>query len=468
MEGSLGAPRRGTGAWGGWPGRAGEGLRRAAPLLGLACAPPGLLLLQDGQAAAGGAVLAAGIALSSAAALWAGGPKAKWPSSNGPEPDSAGISIWIEDWTEVGRSLAELHRAGLDIPAHCAAHPELVERLHATIRIIDVNDATLGLMGLADKRLLIGPLQQVVPASAQTVPRWIAAMARGERVYRSESRITRADGEQRDCLVTALLPQRPEDWARIAVSVVDISDYKADQARLARVERELARATHAATVGVVTASIAHEVKNPLAAVVTNGEAALRWLRRPEPDLAEAEQAIGAVVADALRARDVVDRTRLLLSNAPLAPLRLHLAEVVRDSAALVDAELRAAGARLSIHIAPETPHVRADLSRLRQIVTNLLVNAAQAMSQAPEPREITVRAMAQEGWVRVEVADTGAGIASESLGRIFEPFYTTKTGGIGVGLAICRASVEAHGGRIWATNADQGGAVIHFTLPVAP
>jgi signal transduction histidine kinase len=443
---------------------AGSRIRRAAPWLGAATAPFGLLLLQGGQDAAGGAVLVSGIAIAAAAALWPAKPGAAVQ----PDPNSAGISIWIEDWTEVGRALLELRRAGIPVAEHLAANPELVQRLHATIRITGVNDATLELMGVADRRVLLGPLREVVPASAQTVPHWIAAMARGDHLYRSESRIRRADGSQRDCLVTALLPREPEDWASIAVSVIDISDYKADQARLAQVERELARATHAATVGVVTASIAHEVKNPLAAVVTNAEAALRWLRRPQPDLAEAQAAIGAAVADALRARDVVDRTRLLLSNAPLAPVTLDIAEAIRNSALLVDSELRAAGAVLVIRPEPDTPRVLADLSRLRQIVTNLLVNAAQAMAGMPEPRDILVRAARADGWVRIEISDTGTGIAAERLGRIFEPFFTTKEAGIGVGLAICRACVEAHGGRIWASNAQGGGAVIHFTLPAAP
>ncbi|MGX9966152.1 sensor histidine kinase [Roseomonas sp. F4] len=442
----------------------GTRIRRAAALLGLATAPLGLLLLPAGQDAAGGAVLVAGILLASAATLWPAPPGEAVRA----HPNSAGISIWVEDWSEVGRALAELRRAGIAIPAHLAANPELVQRLHATIRVTDVNAATLELMGVSDKTLLLGPLQDVVPASVQTVPRWIDAMARGDRLYRSESRVRRADGSQRDCLVTALLPRRPEDWGGIVVTVVDISDYKADQARLARVERELARATHAATVGVVTASIAHEVKNPLAAVVTNAEAALRWLRRPQPELVEAEAAIDAAVADALRARDVVDRTRLLLSNAPLVPVPLDIAEAIRDCAQLVDRDLQAAGARLVLRLEPGSHRVLADQSRLRQIITNLLVNAAQAMAGMPEPRDITVQAAVQDGWVRIDVSDTGTGIAEDRLGRVFEPFFTTKACGIGVGLAICRACVEAHGGRIWASHAPGGGAVIHFTLPAAP
>lgn len=443
------------------PAGAAMRLRRAIPLLAGVTAPVGLLL--GGSATAGGWVLAAGLGLLAATHFLPVQPSA----AVAPDPNSAGISIWIEDWAEVGGALAALRRAGLDVEDQLATEPGLLHRLHHSIRITDVNDATLDLMGVTEKRLLLGRLVDVVPASEQTVRSWILAMACGDRLYRAESRIRRADGSQRDCLVTALLPRDPAGFSTIVVGVVDITDYKADQARLAQVERELTRAAHAATVGVVTASIAHEVKNPLAAVVTNADAALRWLRRTRPELAEAEAAIGAVVENALRARDVVDRTRLLLSHTSHEPEALDLAAAVRDAAQLLERELVATGTELVIKVNPGTPAVLADPSRLRQILTNLLANAVQAMEGVPCPRQVRVQAARKADLVCITVADSGTGIGPDQLERVFDPFFTSREGGIGVGLAICRACVEAHGGRIWASNAPGGGAVLQFTLPAA-
>jgi C4-dicarboxylate-specific signal transduction histidine kinase len=340
-----------------------------------------------------------------------------------------------------------------------------LQALHRTVRIIGVNQATLHLMGVADTRQLIGRLADIVPDSIRTFATWVAALARGDRFLRVESYIRHADGSQRDCLVMAQLPARPEDYRNLLVCVADISGYKADQARLAEAEREGHRAFRTSAVGVVTAAIAHEVNNPLAAVVTNAEAALRWLRRARPDVAEAEAAILALIQDALRARDVVDRTRMLMARNATRPTALDAHRVAEDAARLVEHELRAAGAALRVQVAPGTPAVLADPVQLQQILSNLLRNAAQAVEGVTGAREVELRLRPHRDGVLMEVADSGPGIPHDRLGSVFEPFYSTKLGGLGVGLAICRTCAEANGGRIWASAAEGAGATFHLLLP---
>jgi signal transduction histidine kinase len=381
--------------------------------------------------------------------------------------DGLGISVWIEDWSEVGRAVRALREAGTDPLEHLDTTPGALARLHATVRVKDVNDFTLALMGMQNKQGLIGPLATVVPDSAQTFSRWFAALCRGDRFYRFESQVRQQDGGLRDCLVMAVLPQDPEGLANLLVCVVDITGYKADQLRLAEAERAVERAFRTSAMGVVTAAIAHEVNNPLAAAVTNAEAALRWLRRASPDIAEAEAAIAAAIGDALRARDVVDRTRLLLNNMPAEKVALDPHHVIRNAARFVQLELHGADAALRPEVAPHTPRLLADPVQVQQILTNLLLNAAQTLADHAGPRDIDLCVRPHPAGVLVEVADSGPGIPPDRLTRIFEPFYSTRTGGIGLGLAICRAAAEAQGGRIWATSPPGRGARFHVLLPAA-
>ncbi|NGM24173.1 hypothetical protein G3576_29550 [Roseomonas stagni] len=382
--------------------------------------------------------------------------------------DRTGISIWEEDWSAVGAALGAMRAAGHDPLARLAEEPALLSRLHGTVRITDVNQATLQLMGVTHRHALIGWLADIVPFSAQTFTAWVSALARGDSFLRVESHVRRADGALRDCLVMAKLPVREADFARLLVCVADITDYKADQARLAEAEREGYRAFRTSAVDVLTAAIAHEVKNPLAAVVTNAEAALRWLRRLHPDIAEADAAIVALIEDALRARDVVDRTRLLLSRSMARPLAVDARRAADDATRLVEHDMRAARAELHLEAAATTPRILADPVQLGQILVNLLRNAAQAVEGAFGRRDVVLRLCPHDDGVLIEVADSGPGISATQLTRIFEPFYSTKDGGLGVGLAICRRCTEANGGRIWVTNGDAGGAIFHVVLPAAP
>ncbi|MFG6080233.1 ATP-binding protein [Paracoccus litorisediminis] len=380
----------------------------------------------------------------------------------------SGISLWREDWSHARDAVLELLGQGVrDMQSHFAAHPDQLRAIRRGVIIKDVNDFAVLRAGADSKEQLLGSLDNLLPDTDQTFVQWLVAFANGDSFYRSETHITMPDGQEVDTLFTAGLPGNHREFEDILVSDLDITAYKTTQALLAQAEQDLARAMRVSTMGALTASIAHEVNSPLAAIMSSAEAALRWLGRDTPDLPEAREAIGNVVAAASRARVVVEQTRAFLSNASQKAAPQDMAEIARDSVTLIERELRAHG--VSTHIdAPEgLAPVMADRVNIQQVMVNLMMNAAQAMEDAPGQRDLTIALRPVPGGIGVAIRDKGPGIAPERLQTIFQPFYSTREGGMGMGLAICKSCIEAHGGRIWAETAPGGGAVFHFELPLA-
>lgn len=382
--------------------------------------------------------------------------------------ERSGISLWREDWTPVGEAILALKKAGVhDIQAHFAAHPQEARALRRVVMIKDVNAFTVEMMGATSKSEFIGPLDRILPDSDQTFDQWLIAFGRGDAFYRSETHIVRPDGSHLDCLFTAALPTSLGGFRDILVTALDVTDYKALQTRLMAAETEAARASRITTVGALTASIAHEVNTPVASILANVQAALRWLRRPEPNLAEAGQALDRAVADASRTAEVVGRTRDFLSAAPPTLQSVDMAEAARVAAVLIDRELRLHDTSIHLDAAPGLPPVLADPVQMQQVLVNLMINGVQAMRSRPAPRDVQVVVRAAEGGVRVSVSDGGPGVDAAVRGRLFEPFASGRRDGMGMGLAICRNAVEAVGGRIWLDEAASPGATFHVSLPAA-
>lgn len=235
----------------------------------------------------------------------------------------------------------------------------------------------------------------------------------------------------------------------------------------AEAQTKLAHVNRVATIGQLAASFAHEVSQPVAAAVTNAQAALRWLGARPPDLDEARQALGRIIKDGNRAGEVIGRIRGLIKKVPPRNDRLDINETVREVIALTRSELLRNGVSLQTQLAKGLPLVQGDRIQLQQVILNLIINAVEAMSGVSEKSRALLIATGTDasGGVLVEVRDSGTGLTPQSLDHLFDPFYTIKPGGMGMGLSICRSIIEAHGGRLWATmNAPQG-AVFHFTLP---
>jgi C4-dicarboxylate-specific signal transduction histidine kinase len=235
---------------------------------------------------------------------------------------------------------------------------------------------------------------------------------------------------------------------------------------LQEVQTELAHVTRVMTLGELTASIAHEVNQPLAAIVTNGNATLRWLA--QPNLNEARQAVQRIIKDSYRASDVISRVRTLVRKAPLRHDWVDLNEIIVEVFALAENEARRNRVSLKQELPGDLPRVMGDRVQLQQVILNLVMNGMESiMKHKNGARELSVASSNHESdTVLVAVSDTGEGLDSASLDHIFDAFFSTKPGGMGMGLAISRTIIESHGGRLWADANSPQGAVFQFTLPI--
>jgi PAS domain S-box-containing protein len=240
--------------------------------------------------------------------------------------------------------------------------------------------------------------------------------------------------------------------------------------RYREMEVELEHANRVATMGQLTASIAHEVNQPLAAVVANAEACLRWLDRGTPDMDAVRRSVEWVIDDANRASEVIRRVRALANKTGLEKGPLDVNDVVREVIALVQRELISHGVSLRMELAPALPTILGDRIQLQQVIINLVMNGIEAMQSVTDrPRELVIQSRQDETHrVLTSVTDCGVGISAENSDRLFNAFFTTKSSGMGMGLPICRSIMEGHGGRLWATANAPHGATFQFTLPVNP
>jgi two-component system sensor histidine kinase TtrS len=252
------------------------------------------------------------------------------------------------------------------------------------------------------------------------------------------------------------------------VTFLDVTEQRRAEEQLRHSQADLARVTRVAAMAELAAAIAHEVNQPLGAVVANGSASLRWLARESPNLEEAREAIERAVREANRASDVIRRIRALLQKVPPQMERLDVNAVIREALTLAGNEFLRGGVAVQADLAPEAPNVLGDRIQLQQVLLNLILNGIDAMRKiSHQSRELIIKSAKHPEGVLIQVHDSGVGVDPEQADRIFEPFFTTKPQGIGMGLSISRSIIEAHGGRLWFTPGPSHGVVFQFTVPKA-
>ena len=309
-------------------------------------------------------------------------------------------------------------------------------------------------------------LQRTHPQDRARVRQIIDRASQDGKILDFEHRLLMPDGRIKNVhIVGHPVFDDSEDFAEFAGTVMDVTErQRAEEERQA-----LAHANRVTTMGQLTASIAHEINQPIAAVISNAQAALRWLDMQPPNSQEVRESLGRIVKDGRRASDVISRIRALVRKAPPSKDRLDINDTIREVIALTHNELRRNGISLRAQLPNRLPLVPGDRVQLQQVIVNLIVNAIEAINSVSDGlRELTILSdEAPSKHVFIEVRDTGPGLLSADLDRLFQPFYTTKPDGMGMGLAISRSIVEAHGGRLSAAPNVPRGAVFRFTVPIA-
>ncbi len=380
------------------------------------------------------------------------------------------VSFWEMDFSGVTQLLRQLKKEGVtDFPGYIRQNDEFVRRALEITQVIDVNDKTLQMFGPATVEQLRGPVDRFWPRAGQHVfAEAIIASIERRPYLEAETRLRRLDGSEFDTLFTVCFPNEPGRLGDVLVAVVDISDRLRAQDELRKAEANLAHAARISTLGELMASIAHEVNQPLAAIVTNGEAGLRWLKRAEPDLGEVDTALKRMISDGQRASGIIARTRALATRAAPERAPLSINSLVRESAQLIQRELASHDVLLRLELSSGLPDVTADRVQIQQVVINLLVNAVQAMATPDiKHRTISIQSFQDGAFVSLRIVDTGPGIPAEIASRLFDPFFTTKKEGMGMGLSICRSIIESHGGGLSHSSDPGEGTAFRVTLPVS-
>jgi PAS domain S-box-containing protein len=328
-------------------------------------------------------------------------------------------------------------------------------------RIIEANDAFLGIVGYSRDDVISGRLSfagLTPPEWAGADERLMAELASTGTWKPSEKEFFRKDGSRVSALVGGATFGELRHQG--VAFVVDLTERK-------RAEAELAHANRVATMGQLTASISHEVNQPIAALLTNAETAVRWLARQPPNLKKARPLIERIIGDGKRAADIVSRIRDFSKKAPTRKEDLEINEAILEIMRLTRAATSDHSILVKMQLSEGLPHILGDRVQFQQVILNLVMNAVEAMSEVREgSRELLISTdEIESGSVLVAVKDSGPGLPQANPERIFEAFHTTKPTGLGMGLSICRSIVEAHGGRLWASANVPKGAALQFTLP---
>jgi signal transduction histidine kinase len=372
------------------------------------------------------------------------------------------------DASHMGKLYAGVKSGGVeDFGRYLDDHPELLDLANETVTVTDANRRAVEMFGGDSVLDLSGPVGYLFAASRATLKNVMVGRFNGQPSHSELTKIRTFDGRILDVQLSVTYPIPPGELDVTIFSLQDVTSQLQMEAQLRQLQADFTHAARISTLGELTTSIAHEVNQPLAAILTNAETSLRWLSRADPNLAKVKELTTRIAAGAHRANDIVQRIRGMAAKHQPERAALDINQVAEESLLFLRHEIESRSIRISTAFEHGLPRPTGDRIQLQQVIVNLLLNSIQAMEagQAGDRAIVLKTGVDDNDILTFSIRDTGPGIPADHIDRIFEGFFTTKEGGLGIGLGICQSIILAHGGSITAANHRDGGAEFRFTLP---
>lgn len=379
------------------------------------------------------------------------------------------VALWQVDASHMGRIYNDIRATGVtDFAAYLDEHPDLVELAATTVRVTDVNRAAIQMFGGSSPLDLMRPVGYLFTVNRAALRNVMIGRFNGQEGHAEVTKVQTFDGRVLDVRMSVTYPKILAELDVTIFSFEDVTERLSMEAELRQLQADFTHAARISTLGELTTSIAHEINQPLAAIVTNAETSLRWLSRDDPNVEKVKTLTTRIAASGRRASDIVQHIRGMASKRQPERLAIDLNEIVRESLVFIRHEIESQSISITTNLARALPSTMGDRIQLQQVVVNLLINSVQAVeAQAKGKREICIGThFTEDGALAFNLRDTGPGIPPDDIDRIFEGFFTTKEAGMGIGLAICQSIIAEHGGSITASNHPDGGAQFRFVIPV--